>query len=119
MIGQREKSVADEVSCDSSSSSPEVNFGDGEGNTSSRHDSDNCGHSTSSGSMGKELSEVEAIAREDTRMLRTWRRMVAIIFLCAFGIVLAGAITFLKRSEEEANYNKVSSLVSLVLFIFL
>jgi hypothetical protein len=75
---------------------------------SSHHDSDNCGQSTSSGSMGREMSEVEAIAREDTNMLRLWRKVVTVIILITFSTVLTGAIIFLKKEERDSSHQSVS-----------
>lgn len=78
------------------------------GVSTSRHD---CGQSSSGGSsMEREMNEIESLAREDTNMLRVWRRVVTVIMLCTFVAVLTGAIVFLKNEEEEASHDEVSQL---------
>ena len=60
--------------------------------------------------MEREMNEIESLAREDTNMLRVWRRVVTVIMLCTFVAVLTGAIVFLKNEEEEASHDEVSQL---------
>jgi hypothetical protein len=109
----REDKLADDVSLCKSDESSESGVDEVEAvsaENSSRHDSDNCGQSTSNGSMGREMSEVEAMAREDTNMLRVWRRVVAVVIIVTFSSVLTGAIIFLKKEESDSSHQSVSSL---------
>ena len=58
--------------------------------------------------MAKEMNEIEDAAREDTNMLRMWRRIVTLIVFSTFSTVLAGAIVFLKREEKQNAHEDVS-----------
>ncbi len=67
--------------------------------------------SSSGGSMSKEMGEIEAIAREDSRMLRHWRKGIAITILCTFVAVTTAGIIFLQNNEEEKTHEDVRSCV--------
>jgi hypothetical protein len=82
-------------------------------------DSDNelelCGDkstpTSSSENIASEMTEVEAIARADTKMLRMWRRFVGVILVTTFCGVLTAGILFLKKAEDDTAHNNVSVLI--------
>jgi hypothetical protein len=93
----------------SGDSSNDEDVDDELGESTSRHD---CGQSSSAGSsMQREMNEIEALAREDTNMLRVWRRVVTLIMISTFVAVLTGAIIFLKNEENKNTHDEVSLLV--------
>ena len=95
----------DDHSLRSGDSSNNDEIDDELGESTSRHD---CGQSSSAGSMSREMNEIEELAREDTKMLRVWRRIVTCIMLGTFIVVLSGAIVFLKKEEKETAHDDVS-----------
>lgn len=91
------------------SSDDDADVDDELGGSTSRHD---CGQSSSAGSsMEREMNEIESLAREDTNMLRVWRRVVTVIMLCTFAAVLTGAIVFLKNAENESSHDEVIQIM--------
>lgn len=93
-------------SCDSSNND---DVDDELAESTSRND---CGQSTSEGSsMAREMNEIENAAREDTNMLRTWRRIVTVIMFCTFTMILTGVIVFLKKEEKRSAYEDVSQVM--------
>ena len=75
--------------------------------TGHSHTGNDCAQSSSGGSMSKEMGEIEAIAREDSRMLRNWRKGIALTILCTFVAVTTGATIFLKNDEEQTTHQDV------------
>jgi hypothetical protein len=80
--------------------------------STSRND---CGQSSSAESvMARETNQIEECAREDTNMLRVWRRIVTVITFCTFCAVLTGAVVFLKRDEIDTANEDVSQAMNAI-----
>jgi hypothetical protein len=61
-----------------------------------------------------EIKEIEALARHDTQMLRTWRTIVLLILLGTFSVVTAGTFFFIHKQKENDDEQSVRLLVTKV-----
>jgi hypothetical protein len=56
------------------------------------------------------ISEIEALARNDTQMLRAWRIAVLSIIVATFVAVTTGTCVFIKKQQESNVDDSVSTL---------
>jgi hypothetical protein len=76
--------------------------GDDEGNT--------MGDSMHNGNRSAAaINEIEALARNDTQMLRAWRIAVLLIIAGTFAVVTAGTCVFIKKQQDNNVKESVSN----------